>query len=73
MKRVPFPIIVAAKQSNVETIDFIRHYFEGYIANRFLGNQAVHGLYPESYQYDDYGGGCSETNSLQQFFPHAPF
>lgn len=36
MKRVPFSIIVAAKQSDMEAIEFIRRHFEGYIANRCL-------------------------------------
>lgn len=36
MKMVPFSIIVAAKQSDMEAVDFIRRHFEGYIASRCL-------------------------------------
>ena len=34
MRIVPFPIIVAAKESDIEAITFIRRHFEGYIASR---------------------------------------
>lgn len=33
MKRIPFPVIEAAKRYDVEAIDFIRRHFEGYIAS----------------------------------------
>ena len=36
MKRVPFSIIKAAKESDAEAVDFIRRHFEGYIASQCL-------------------------------------
>ena len=36
MKRVPFPVIEAAKMHDAETIEFICRHFEGYIASRSL-------------------------------------
>lgn len=36
MKTVPFSVIVAAKQSDMEAVDFIRRHFKGYIASRCL-------------------------------------
>ena len=36
MKRVPFSLIEAAKNCDVEAVDFIRRHFEGYIASRCL-------------------------------------
>lgn len=36
MKRVPFPIIEAAKQCDTEAVDFIRRHFAGYIVSRSL-------------------------------------
>lgn len=38
MKRVPFPIIEAAKKYDIEAVNFIRHHFEGYIVYRSLRN-----------------------------------
>ena len=36
MKRVPFPIIEAAKQCDTEAVNFIRRHFAGYIVSRSL-------------------------------------
>ena len=36
MKRVPFPIIEAAKQCDAEAVEFIRRHFAGYIVNSSL-------------------------------------
>ena len=36
MKRVPFSIITAAKESDAEAVDFIHRHFEGYIASQCL-------------------------------------
>lgn len=38
MKRVPFPIIEAAKKHDIEAVNFIRRHFEGYIVYRSLRN-----------------------------------
>ena len=33
MNRVPFSMIKAAKECDIEAVDFIRRHFEGYIAS----------------------------------------
>ena len=53
MKRVPFSIISAAKQSDVEAVDFIRRHFEGYIANRCLNSYQDQSGNTRSYVDDD--------------------
>ena len=45
MKRVPFPIIEAAKQCDTEAVDFIRRHFAGYIVSSSLKHYS-----------DQYGG-----------------
>ena len=53
MKRVPFSIIAAAKQSDVEAVDFISRHFEGYIANRCLNSYQDQSGNTLSYVDDD--------------------
>ena len=36
MKRVPFPIIKAAKEFDTEAVEFVCRHFEGYIASQCL-------------------------------------
>ena len=36
MKTVPFSVIEAAKENDIEAAETIRHHFEGYIASRCL-------------------------------------
>lgn len=53
MKRVPFSIIRAAKECDIEAVDFIRRHFEGYIANRCLMTYADENGETRSYVDDD--------------------
>lgn len=36
MKRVPFPIIQAAKELDTEAVEFVFRHFEGFIASQSL-------------------------------------
>lgn len=38
MKRVPFPIIQAAKEFDTEAVEFVFRHFEGFIASQCLIN-----------------------------------
>lgn len=38
MKRVPFPVIQAAKEFDTEAVEFIFRHFEGFIASQCLND-----------------------------------
>ena len=38
MKRVPFPVIQAAKEFDAEAVEFVFRHFEGFIASQCLIN-----------------------------------
>ena len=53
MKRVPFSIIRAAKECDMEAVDFIRRDFEGYIASHCLITYADENGETRSYVDED--------------------
>ena len=53
MKRVPFPVIQAAKEFDTEAVEFIFRHFEGFIASQCLTDYADEKGDRHSYVDDD--------------------
>ena len=53
MKRVPFPVIQAAKEFEAEAVEFVFRHFEGFIASQCLINYTDEYGNTRSYIDDD--------------------
>lgn len=53
MKRVPFPVIQAAKEFDAEAVEFVFRHFEGFIASQCLINYTDEYGNTRSYVDDD--------------------